>query len=48
MLREFILTVYTLVLAKRFDELHEYFSLIRDLLNAPQAVITPGAPQDKQ
>jgi hypothetical protein len=48
MLQEFILTVYVLVIGHRWDELREYFSLIREILNRPRAVITPGKPRDKE
>ena len=48
MLQEFILTVYALVINGRWDELREYFSLIREMLSRPRAVVTPGKPRDKE
>lgn len=48
MLQEFILTTYALVTAGRWEELREYFSLVREILNRPVAVITPGIPTDKE
>lgn len=48
MVQQFIKTVYLLVIAGRFDDLVEYFSLIRELLNRPVAVITAGTPRDKE
>lgn len=47
MLNEFISTTFFLVLHRRWDELRTYFKLIKDLLDQPRAVITPGTPQPK-
>lgn len=48
MVAEFITTVYTLATNRRWFELNEYFSLLRETLSRPRAVIIPGKPQDKE
>lgn len=48
MFNEFISTVYYLVKAGKWTELQDYFNLIKDILSAPQAVLTPGIPQNKE
>lgn len=47
MLQQFILTTYTLVSNRKWDELVEYFALVREIISRPQAVLTLGTPQDK-
>jgi hypothetical protein len=47
LLQEFISTVYVLAINRRWSELTEYLSLIRELLSRPQAVLTLGKPEDK-
>lgn len=47
-LTKFISTVYLLVSAGRWDDLQEYFALIREIISAPSLTITPGTPQDKE
>lgn len=48
MLQQFIATVYGLVVNRRWDDLREYFSLIREILDRPVAVLTAGQPRDKE
>jgi hypothetical protein len=48
LLREFITTVFTLVVSGRFKELRDYLHLIRELLTVPTAVITVGKPIEKE
>jgi len=47
---EFLRTALGLVVNGRWDELREYFSLVREILRQPQTYsirFTAGAPQDK-
>lgn len=48
MFNEFISTVYHLVINGRWQELKDYFSLIKEILTTNTAVITPGIPQNKE
>lgn len=48
MLKEYILTVYILVINHRWGALHTYFGLIREILAQPRMIITPGQPKDKE
>lgn len=48
MFNEFISTVYSLVKAGKWTELQDYFNLIKEILLAPHAEITPGIPQTKE
>lgn len=48
LLKEFITTVFTLVVTGRFKELRDYLNIIRELLTVPTAVISIGNPIDKQ
>ena len=45
--QQFIATVYNLVINGRWSELNEYYSLMREVLKTPVAVITLGNPTDK-
>lgn len=48
MLTEFIFTVYVLVREGKWDELREYFALIREVLSTSTLTIRAGIPQDKE
>lgn len=48
MLREFVLTVYYLVRFHKWNELKEYFRLIKELEFTYRVIITPGKPKDKE
>lgn len=47
-LQQFVGTVYALVVAGRWSDLTEYFSLFREAASRPTAIITAGKPQDKE
>jgi hypothetical protein len=47
-LNQFITIVYNLVIHNRWGDLREFFSLVREILSRPTAVITAGQPQDKE
>lgn len=47
MLNEFISTAYFLVIRGKWEELHTYFKLIKEILGQPRAVIIPGIPTEK-
>ncbi len=44
---QFIATVYLLVKAGKWNELTEFFQLVREILAQPSVKITVGTPTDK-
>jgi hypothetical protein len=48
MLSEFVFTVYVLVREGRWDDLREYFALIREILSTPTLTVRAGKPRDKE
>jgi len=48
LLKEFVSTVYALVVAAKWDELRQYLALVRDLYNQPNVILVAARPRDKE